>query len=852
MSRAAIKAYADANFDANGVQGITGTELNTHANAIADEALIKEEVGDLGFGLIWDGGQLAIDPDEWATKLDAASYTAADVLAKLLTVDGPGSGLDADTLDGINASAFALLAGATFVGNISAPQVAATGGALIADRVGDGASAQVVIRTDDGQHSELLFQVDGPSSRFILRRNNTAEAGSNAGSDLDLLAYNDAGALLGLVTRVTRATQVMAFSQSPTVPSLTIGDNSTKVANTAYVDAAIAAAFEANDAMVFRGAIDASSNPNYPAANAGHTYRISVAGKIGGASGPNVEVSDTIYCITDGSASGDHAAVGANWVIVQSNLDGAVIGPSAVTSGNPAVFSGTSGKLISEVTFAAFKASLAIAAADVAGLVAIATSGSASDLSSGTVPNARISGAYTGFTDITMSGDLSIGGGDIISTSSFLFIRPNTSDGADTGNVALLGGASGSTTRGAVISLSGNEHATTPGDLRLFAGDTGRIEFFGEAYFDDNVIFNTSIEFGVGPLIMAADMDIRRDTTDGSDNGFISIWGGGGVGNTRGAGIYFYGNEHGGQPGDLLLVPGATGEVIADGAVDINGTLNVDGTAAFQSSVVIGTGANLTMNGGSFTMSHTSAGTLLLVISTDAGATMGPALTLRRAGGSQAANDLLGQIRLQGQSSTDVTRDYAVVATVARVVTNGAEDGEMQLQTVQAGTLATRLIIQSGLYHNAATGGDKGAGSINMDAVYDDNVLLTCVPMQKSFIDGGDIDLVFWDAQVPDQEIKEQRNKHGEIIQPYFKRERTHVGARVMKHLIETGCDPRKPKSYFERMYSDEALPGMPTKLEWEQGKFSVGHMHTRNWLATELLAVTVMKMHERMEAAGI
>ena len=34
------------------------------------------------------------------TKLDTASYTAADVLAKLITVDGPSSGLDADTVDG--------------------------------------------------------------------------------------------------------------------------------------------------------------------------------------------------------------------------------------------------------------------------------------------------------------------------------------------------------------------------------------------------------------------------------------------------------------------------------------------------------------------------------------------------------------------------------------------------------------------------------------------------------------------------------------------------------------------------------------------------------------------------------
>jgi hypothetical protein len=34
----------------------------------------------------------------------AASYTAADVLAKLVTVDGSGSGLDADLLDGLNTS----------------------------------------------------------------------------------------------------------------------------------------------------------------------------------------------------------------------------------------------------------------------------------------------------------------------------------------------------------------------------------------------------------------------------------------------------------------------------------------------------------------------------------------------------------------------------------------------------------------------------------------------------------------------------------------------------------------------------------------------------------------------------
>ncbi len=48
-----------------------------------------------------------------AAFLPSASYTAADVLAKLLTVDGTGSGLDADALDGQSAAYYLDLANAT-------------------------------------------------------------------------------------------------------------------------------------------------------------------------------------------------------------------------------------------------------------------------------------------------------------------------------------------------------------------------------------------------------------------------------------------------------------------------------------------------------------------------------------------------------------------------------------------------------------------------------------------------------------------------------------------------------------------------------------------------------------------
>lgn len=100
-------------------------------------------------------------------------------------------------------------------------------------------------------------------------------------------------------------------------------DSDTRIASQKAVKAYVDALLNAQDAMVFKGAVDCSANPNYPAASAGHVYKVSVAGKIGGGSGVDVTAGDTLYCITDASAAGNHATVGANWVVVQANLDAA-------------------------------------------------------------------------------------------------------------------------------------------------------------------------------------------------------------------------------------------------------------------------------------------------------------------------------------------------------------------------------------------------------------------------------------------------------------------------------------------------------------------------------------------------
>jgi hypothetical protein len=70
--------------------------------------------------------------------------------------------------------------------------------------------------------------------------------------------------------------------------------------------------------------IDCSPNPPYPAASQGDVYIVSVAGRIGGGAGPQVDVGDTIICMTN-NVGGTQAAVGADWFILEHNLVGALL-----------------------------------------------------------------------------------------------------------------------------------------------------------------------------------------------------------------------------------------------------------------------------------------------------------------------------------------------------------------------------------------------------------------------------------------------------------------------------------------------------------------------------------------------
>jgi hypothetical protein len=91
----------------------------------------------------------------------------------------------------------------------------------------------------------------------------------------------------------------------------------TKVPTEKAVRTALSSLIGDANALVYKGVIDCSGNPNYPAADAGNVYIVSVAGKIGGSSGIVVNVGDMCLCNTDSTPSGDQATVGAYWNVIE-------------------------------------------------------------------------------------------------------------------------------------------------------------------------------------------------------------------------------------------------------------------------------------------------------------------------------------------------------------------------------------------------------------------------------------------------------------------------------------------------------------------------------------------------------
>ena len=187
------------------VAGSTETLLVTVADStetvtIPSTAEIIEVAGRTGpQGATGDTGPAGAGLDSVVAPLDLTGSVLS-----ILTGTG-GVALDSSL------SAYALLAGATFTGNVSVTKASAS--STVSSSSGN---ATLTVNRAAGNYGFLNFNTAN-SARWSLFSQNAAEGGSNAGSDLALFRYNDAGAFLGSVLSISRATGAASWTGTTTI-----------------------------------------------------------------------------------------------------------------------------------------------------------------------------------------------------------------------------------------------------------------------------------------------------------------------------------------------------------------------------------------------------------------------------------------------------------------------------------------------------------------------------------------------------------------------------------------------------------------------------------------------------------
>jgi hypothetical protein len=170
-------------------------------------------------------------------------YTAADVLAKLLTVDGAGSGLDADLLDG-NSSAFYSPA------SVSGTAAAILASLLTVDGSGSGLDADLLDGKSTGTSGNTIPLLDGANTWSGAQTFAAATVFNEAGADIDQRMEGDTDANLFFLDASTD--RIGIGTATPSVKLDVIGNTriASGVDNYLFLDAAAGS----EDAVVFRTA----------------------------------------------------------------------------------------------------------------------------------------------------------------------------------------------------------------------------------------------------------------------------------------------------------------------------------------------------------------------------------------------------------------------------------------------------------------------------------------------------------------------------------------------------------------------------------------------------------------------
>ncbi len=171
-----------------------------------------------------------------------------------------------------------------------------------------------------------------------------------------------------------------------------------------------------------------------------------------------------------------------------------------------------------------------------------------------------------------------------------------------------------------------------------------------------------------------------------------------------------------------------------------------------------------------------------------------------------------------------------------------------------ANAIRQARIGATGVLLEGATGGFKGAGTINTVGCYDDDTLLSCYVFDQ--ILDGKISLAKWDAKVPDY-IKEGRveaqedPETGQLIDVKVEDdivvERQHDDMRKFRARIGTYYDPLTLDGYARHWKEKRHLTSMPNEETFDpETGMSTGAWVQRLIETVEIQAVLIEKLNER------
>ena len=276
-----------------------------------------------------------------------------------------------------------------------------------------------------------------------------------------------------------------------------------------------------------------------------------------------------------------------------------------------------------------------------------------------------------------------VGAGSAVVNLTNYFAMSSVNITGGTINGTAIGGTTAAAISGTTGTFSGDvtiadkivHSGDTNTSIRFPANDTVTVETAG----DERLRVNISGEVGIGTDNPTSLLHLYGSATAGA-NTTLRVQNG----NTDGSGILGFGD-----PDDIYI-----GGVEYDHAADSMGFYVNNGTrATITSAGDLGVGE--TSPAARLHVRDSTSGAVLLVESTDAGATAAPDVILRRTSASPADNDYLASVVFQGRNSINADVSYARIIAQAEDITDLTEDGRLHFYTTAAGSDDVRMTITS-------------------------------------------------------------------------------------------------------------------------------------------------------------